>query len=79
VTFVIVGEIQAVQTIAVGSGVRVRSFLRKAYGGGRWRKRKGIATVRLANGNLRRGELPWYEAHGIGRRDVKIKNYVDQP
>jgi hypothetical protein len=78
VKFELVGEIEAIETIAVGSGVRLRSLLRKAYGGGRWRKRKGIATVRLANGNLRRVELHWYEAHGIGRRDLKIKNYVDE-
>jgi hypothetical protein len=49
------------------------------YGKGRWRKLKGIATVRLANGNLRRVELHWHEAHGIGRRDLKIKTYVDEP
>jgi hypothetical protein len=78
VTFELVSEIEAIETIAVGSGVRVRSFLRRVYGDGRWRKRKGIATVRLANGNLRRVELHWYEAHGIGRRDIKIKKYVDE-
>jgi hypothetical protein len=49
------------------------------YGRGRWRKRKGVATVRLPNGKLRRVELHWYEAHGIGKRDLKIKNYLDNP
>jgi len=76
-TFEIIGEIEAIETIATGSSVKVRSLLRKPYGRGRWRKRKGIATVRLANGNIRRVELHWYEAHGIGRRDLKIKNYLD--
>jgi len=55
-----------------------RDLLRKAYGRGRWRKRKGVGTVRLPNGNLRRVELHWYEAHGIGKRDLKIKNYLDK-
>ena len=77
--FEVVGRIQHVGTIAAGPGVKVRSFLRKTYGRGRWRKMKGIATVRLANGNLRRVELHWYEAHGIGKRDLKIKNYLDKP
>jgi hypothetical protein len=78
-TFEVVGEIEAVETIATGTSVQVRSLLRKIYGRGRWRKRKGIGTVRLQNGNMRRVELHWYEAHGIGRRDLKIKNYLDEP
>ena len=75
--FDIVGDLERVQTIAIGQGVRVRSFLQKAYGKGRWRKLKGEATVRLPNGKIRRVELHWYEAHGIGRRDFKIKKYLD--
>ena len=75
--FEVVGAIEQIETIAAGPSVKVRSFLRKAYGRGRWRKRKGIATVRLPNSNLRRVELHWYEAHGIGRRDLKIKTYLD--
>ena len=74
--FDIVGAIEDVETIATGSGVRIGSFLRKAYGGGRWRKR--TATVRLQNGTTRRVELHWYEAHGIGKRDFKIKSYLDE-
>ena len=77
VKFEVVGELEHVETIAAGPSVKVRSFLQKKYGRGRWRKRKGIGTVRLRNGNLRRVELHWYEAHGIGKRDLKIKNYVD--
>jgi len=76
--FEIVGRIANVEVIASGSGVRVRRFLRKAYGSGRWRKVKGIATVRLPNGALRRVEIHWYEAHGIGRRDVRIKGYLEK-
>ena len=66
------------ETIAAGPGVKLQSFLRRTHGLGRWRKLKGVATVRLRNGNLRRVELHWYEAHGIGRRDFKIKNYLDK-
>ena len=76
--FEIVGRITNVEVIASGSGVRVRRFLRKAYGPGRWRKLKGLATVRLPNGASRRVELHWYEAHGIGRRDVRIKAYLEE-
>ncbi len=76
-TFDVVGKIEQIETIAAGPSVKTRSFLRKAYGRGRWRKMKGIATVRLANGQLHRVELHWYEAHGIGRRDLKIKGYLD--
>lgn len=76
--FEVVGPIRGIETIAKGPGVRVRPYLRKAYGRGRWRKMKGFATVRLPNGALREVELHWYEAHGIGKRDLKIKTYVDQ-
>jgi hypothetical protein len=75
--FEIVGSIEGVKVIASGPGIRVRSYLRKAYGQGRWRKLKGVATVRLPNGAFRRVELHWYEAHGIGKRDIKIKRYVE--
>ena len=75
--FEVVGAIEQIETIAAGPSVKVRSFLRKAYGRGRWRKRKGIGTVWLPNGKFRRVELHWYEAHGIGRRDLKIKKYLE--
>jgi hypothetical protein len=64
--------------IAVGSGIRVLRYLRKNYGQGRWRKLKGAAKVRLPNGALRNVELHWYEAHGIGKRELKIKCYLDE-
>jgi hypothetical protein len=76
--FELVGSITNPEVIAAGPGVRVRSYLRKAYGTGRWRKRKGAATARLPNGAVRRVELRWYEAHGIGKKDVKIKRYLDE-
>ena len=76
--FELVGRIAQIEIIATGSGIRVRRYLRKAYGPGRWRKLKGIATIRLPNGALRRVEIHWYEAHGIGRRDLKIKQYVEE-
>ncbi len=73
----IVGRITNVEVIASGPGVRLRRYLRKVYGTGRWRKLKGLATVRLPNGALRKVELHWYEAHGIGRNDLKIKRYLE--
>ncbi|PYM71559.1 MAG: hypothetical protein DME03_19470 [Candidatus Rokuibacteriota bacterium] len=51
--------------------------LRRQHGRGRWRKLKGIATVRIASGELRRAEIHWYEAHGIGRVRHKIKRFLD--
>jgi hypothetical protein len=76
-SFEVVGEITRIQTIAVGRSVRNIRRLRKAYGRGRWRKLKGIALVRLPSGAIRNAELHWYEAHGIGRKEIKRKRYVD--
>jgi hypothetical protein len=73
--FDIIGEITEIETIAIGSKIRDR--LRKMYGKGRWRKLKGVATVRLRSGRIRLAELHWYEAHGIGRKDMKRKRYLD--
>ena len=75
--FEIVGEITAIEAIAIGNRIRVLRDLEKRYGKGRWRKLKGIATLRLANGALRSAEVHWYEAHGIGRRRLKIKTFFD--
>jgi hypothetical protein len=75
--FEIVGEISDVETIAVGSTVREITRLRRTYGSGRWRKLKGVARVQLRNGRIRQAELHWYEAHGIGKREIKRKRYLD--
>lgn len=76
--FEVIGPIREVEIIAKGPGVQTLTYLRKAYGRGRWRKLKGKATVRLLNGAVREVELHWYEAHGIGKRDIKIKYYLDE-
>ena len=75
--FEIIGDITDIEPIAVGSAIREVARLRKQYGRGRWRKLKGIALIRLANGRLRRAELHWYEAQGIGKRELKRKRYMD--
>jgi len=75
--FEIISEITEIETIAVGSGIRDIARLRRMYGKGRWRKVKGVATVRLRSGRIRLAELHWYEAHGIGRKDMKRKRYLD--
>ncbi len=75
--FEIIGRVEQVEIIAVGSSISEIGRLRKAFGSGRWRKLKGIATVRLEDGTIHRVELHWYEAHGIGRRKLKIKDYLD--
>jgi hypothetical protein len=76
VWFRIVGEVHEAEPIAAGRGVRERARLRKLYGGKRWRKLKGIATVELPDGNTALAEVHWYEAHGIGRREMKIKRLL---
>jgi hypothetical protein len=75
--FEIINEIQNVETIAVGGNIRDIMRVRKQYGVGRWRKMKGIANVRLQSGNIRKAELHWYEAHGSGRKKMKIKRLLD--
>lgn len=75
--FEIVGEITDVETIAIGRAIRERNRLQKLYGKGRWRKMKGTALVRLKSGRVRKAELHWYEAHGIGKMEMKRKRYLD--
>ena len=75
--FQILGEITHAETFAVGSGIREITRLRKLYGKGRWRKRKGIARIRLDDGAVFLAELHWYEATGIGKRELKIKRLIE--
>jgi hypothetical protein len=72
--FEILGEISDIDTFATGSGIREIARLGRLYG--RWRKRKGIATIRLTDGSVHQAELPWYEASGIGRKELKIKRFI---
>lgn len=73
----VVGEITVLGTIAVGRAIRDIDRLQELYGKGRWRKMKGKALMRLPSGRARLVELHWYEAHGIGRRELKRKRYLD--
>lgn len=75
--FTIIGPLTDVETIATGRGIRELKRLQKRHGRSRWRKRKGIARVRLADDTIRLAELHWYEATGIGRKEFKIKRYLD--
>jgi hypothetical protein len=75
--FELIGDIREVEKIAVGSTIRDVARLRKAYGRGRWRKLKGIALVRLQDGSECDAELHWYEAHGIGKREMRVKELLD--
>lgn len=75
--FEIISEISEVEPIAVGLQIRDLKRLRKQFGRARWRKLKGIAHVKLESGRIRRVELHWYQAHGIGKRKIKIKRYLD--
>jgi len=77
VDFEIIGSIRYSRTIAQGSGIRELQRLQKIHGNGRWRKCKGEATVRLTDGTVLNAEVHWYEAHGIGKREFKIKRYLE--
>ncbi len=75
--FEIIGTVADVETTAVGGRIRDIMRLRKQYGPGRWRKLKGVATVRLGNGSVRTAEVHWYESHGVGKKKMKIKRLLD--
>ena len=75
--FRLLGRITNVETIATGAAIREIARLRRHYGRARWRKRKGIARIELSDGTVRLAELHWYEATGVGRRELKIKRYLD--
>ena len=76
-TFEIIGQVFDTETIAIGSGIREIGRLRKVYGPGRWRKRKGFGTVRLPSGMIVKAEVHWYEAQGYGRKEMKIKRICE--
>ena len=76
-SFEIISEVTDIEIIAVGNHIRDLPRLRKQYGKGRWRKLKGVAQIRLLTGQTRLAELHWYEAHGIGKKEIKRKRYLD--
>lgn len=75
--FEILGTIEQIETIAISGGIRELARLAKRFGLGRWRKMKGAARVRLRTGEIRVAELHWYEAHGIGKRKIELKRFLD--
>ena len=75
--FRLIGELTNQETIAEGSSIRELARLVRAYGQANWRKRKGSGRIELSNGQLRQAELHWYEAHGMGRKELKIKRLID--
>jgi hypothetical protein len=77
VLFEIIGEIEEIETMAIGGSIRDVMRLQKQFGRGRWRKLKGMAKVRLPNGHIRNAEVHWYEAHGIGKKKMKIKKFLE--
>lgn len=77
VHFEIIGNLSTVQTIAINRNIRILALLEKRFGKGRWRKLKGIANVRLSDGTIRLAELHWFEAHGIGKRKLRIKRFLN--
>ncbi len=76
--FELIGPISEIEIIAVGNSIREIGRLRRAYGSGRWRKLKGVGLVRLPDDSLCQAELHWYEAHGIGKKELKIKRLLEE-
>jgi len=76
VEFELLSEIRAIETIASGHGIYILARLIRLYGNGNWRKLKGIARVRLEDGTIAEAEIHWFEAHGIGKRRMKIKRLL---
>lgn len=74
--FEILGGIKNIETVAKGRGVYIRRYLNRTYGKGRWRKMKGTATVQFENGAIHEAEIHWFESHGIGQKDYKIKKVL---
>ncbi|MCI0453858.1 MAG: hypothetical protein L0Y68_02545 [Candidatus Dadabacteria bacterium] len=75
--FEVIGEITEIETIAISGSIHEIARLRKIYGAGRWRKLKGIATIHLKDGRICKAEVHWYEAHGIGKKEIKIKRILE--
>ncbi len=76
-SFEIIGEITRIETIATGKSIHDIVRLHRLYGQGRWRKMKGVALIRLRSGRVRKAELHWYEAHSIGKKEIKRKRYLN--
>lgn len=77
VDFEIIGEVRGVELIASGQSIRVYDRLVREFGPGAWRKLKGFAMVRFSDGSVLEAEVHWYEAHGLGKRKLKIKRIVE--
>ncbi len=75
--FEIIGKITDIEIIAIGGKIRILPFLQEKFGRGQWRKLKGVAQIRLSNGEIRLAEVHWFEAHGIGKKFLRIKHYLD--
>ncbi len=75
--FEVIGEIEQKGTIAIGKSIREISRLRRVYGDGNWRKLRGIARIRLRDKSVCTAEIHWYEAHGIGKKEFKIKRIIE--
>ena len=76
--FELLGAFTDIEIIAVNLSIRERRRLREQFGGRRWRKLKGVGRVRFPNGEVRLAEVHWYEAHGVGRRKIKVKRVLDE-
>jgi hypothetical protein len=76
VLFEIIGEIEHIETIATGGNIHDIMRLQKQFGPGKWKKLKGIGTIKIRSGNIHKAELHWYEAHGIGKKKMKIKKLL---
>ena len=75
--FEVLGNISNIEIIAIGGKIRILPYLQQEFGRGRWRKLKGVANVKLDSGDIRLAEVHWFEAHGIGKKLLRIKTFLD--
>ncbi len=75
--FELISNLTDIEVIVVNLSIRGLRRLKEEFGGRRWRKLKGIGLVQFPNGEVRQAELHWYEAHGVGRRKLKVKRILD--
>ena len=74
--FQVVSLITNREMIATGNSIQEINRLRKIYGKGNWKKVKGICRVKLEDKSIYKAEVHWYESHGIGRKEMKIKLFI---
>lgn len=74
----ILSPITEIETVTEGKRIRILKYLKKRYGGQHWKKKKRVALVKDPYSGLpRRAEVHWFEAHGVGKVEIKRKRWLE--